>query len=193
MAVILSIAKDLSALRVNSAKNVSEVWSSRMRVMSCHCERSEESAFSGWPIRCSRAVCFFLTVALLAGVLASAFAQKQPPVKPLDLNTATVELATLPGVGPVIAKAIVDFRTKSGPFRRVEDLLAIRGITERPLQELRPYVIVPPARKAAFCAPYGVILCPTQRGATTVLHSGTRLHVPIVWHSHSWLCGGSNA
>jgi len=116
------------------------------------------------------------TALVLLGTSASARAQKQPPPAPLDLNTATLEqLTTLPGVGPVTAKAIVDFRQKSGPFQRVEDLLAIRGITERRLAQLRPYVTVQPAKKAAWHAPDGAILCPTQ------------------WHSHSWLCGGTNA
>jgi competence ComEA-like helix-hairpin-helix protein len=100
----------------------------------------------------------FLAVALLAFAATCALAQKQPPAKPLDLNSATVEqLTQLPGVGPVTAQAIVDFRAKSGPFRRVEDLLAIRGITERRLKELRPYVRVQPAKKAAWHAPHGVI------------------------------------
>ncbi len=70
-------------------------------------------------------------------------AKKKPPAKPLDLNTATVEqLEQLPDVGPTTAKAIVAFREKSGPFRRVEDLLAIRGITKKRLEGIRPYVTV---------------------------------------------------
>ncbi|HXJ18483.1 MAG TPA: helix-hairpin-helix domain-containing protein [Candidatus Polarisedimenticolia bacterium] len=74
-------------------------------------------------------------------------AKKHPPSKPVDLNTATVqELEQLPGIGPTTAKAIVQFRAKSGRFRRVEDLLAVRGISEAKLQKLRPYITVgPPA------------------------------------------------
>jgi competence protein ComEA len=91
------------------------------------------------------------TALLLIGTLASALAQKQPPPAPLDLNTACLEqLTQLPGVGPVTAKAILDFREKSGPFRRVEDLLSIRGITDRRLKELRPYVTVLPKKKAGL-------------------------------------------
>ncbi len=75
--------------------------------------------------------------------------KKQPPAKPLDLNTATVEeLQKLPGIGPTTAKAIVRFREKSGPFRRVEDLLAVRGITKRKLEKLRPYITVAPPKPA---------------------------------------------
>lgn len=94
-------------------------------------------------------VCLLLVshAGLLAG--AAAGAKKHPPVKPIDLNTATTEeLQELPAVGPGMAKAIVDFREKSGPFRRVEDLLAIRGITKQRLEKIRPYVkIVPPDSK----------------------------------------------
>lgn len=70
-------------------------------------------------------------------------AKKHPPAKPLDLNSATAEqLQQLPGVGPATAKAIVQFRQKSGPFRRVEDLLAVPRITKKRLEKLRPYVTV---------------------------------------------------
>jgi competence ComEA-like helix-hairpin-helix protein len=109
----------------------------------------------------------FLGVVLVVAGVTCAFAQKQPPPKPLDLNTATVEqLTALPGVGPVIAKAMVDFRTKSGPFRRVEDLLAIRGITERRLAQLRPYVTVQPEKNTVAPASSGAILRPICPGVS---------------------------
>ncbi len=84
---------------------------------------------------------------LLALVLTAAGeCKKKPPAHPIDLNSATVEqLQQLPGIGPGTAKAIVRFREKSGPFRRVEDLLAIRGITKRRLEKLRPYVTITPS------------------------------------------------
>jgi competence ComEA-like helix-hairpin-helix protein len=70
-------------------------------------------------------------------------APKRPPAKPLDLNAATVaQLQQLPGVGPGTAQKIVRFREKSGPFQRVEDLLAIHGISKAKLEKLRPYVFV---------------------------------------------------
>jgi competence protein ComEA len=93
----------------------------------------------------------FLVVACAAALLAaSASGAKQPPSKPLDLNTATAdELQQLPGIGPTTAAAIVAFREKSGPFRRVEDLLAIHGISKRKLEAIRPYVIVVPPPKSS--------------------------------------------
>ena len=78
----------------------------------------------------------------------TAQAEKHPPAKPIDLNLANIkELQELPGVGPVTAQRIVGMREKSGRFKRVEDLLAIRGISQKKLDAMRPYVTVsaPPA------------------------------------------------
>jgi competence protein ComEA len=59
----------------------------------------------------------------------------------LNLNTATVEqLERLPGVGPVLAKRIVDFREKKGGFRRIEELLAVPGVSEKKWKALREYL-----------------------------------------------------
>jgi competence protein ComEA len=71
---------------------------------------------------------------------------KQPPAHLLDLNVANVkELEQVPGIGPKTAQAIVDFRHQSGRFRRVEDLLAIKEISQRKLDKMRPYLKVTPA------------------------------------------------
>ena len=68
-------------------------------------------------------------------------AEKQPPAKKIDLNIANLkELQQLPGVGAVTAQRILDMRQKAGRFKRVEDLLAIRGISEKRLDAIRPYV-----------------------------------------------------
>ena len=83
---------------------------------------------------------------LLCSVLG---AQKKPPAKPIDLNAATLkELEELPGVGAVTAQRIIDMRQKSGRFRRIEDLLAIRGISQKKLDAFRPYVTVSPTTSA---------------------------------------------
>ncbi|MFD3336539.1 helix-hairpin-helix domain-containing protein [Streptomyces sp. NPDC058700] len=63
------------------------------------------------------------------------------PSVPLSLNTATVEqLDTLPGVGPVLAKHIVDHRTEHGGFRSVGELREVNGIGERRFADLEPLV-----------------------------------------------------
>ena len=61
----------------------------------------------------------------------------------INLNTATVqELRTLPGIGPTLAKRIVDFREKNHGFKRVEELLAIPGISEKKWKVIREKVQV---------------------------------------------------
>jgi competence protein ComEA len=61
----------------------------------------------------------------------------------VNLNTASAaELETLPGIGEVIAQAIVDHRTENGPFGTVEDLLDVSGIGDATLAEIRDLVTV---------------------------------------------------
>jgi len=96
------------------------------------------------------ALVFALALFCCAAFAHSTPAKKTLPEKPIDINAATLkELEELPGVGPTTAKAIVLFRTRSGRFRRVEDLLAIRGISEPKLKKMRPYVTLGPPPPAA--------------------------------------------
>ena len=61
----------------------------------------------------------------------------------VNVNTATEpELETLPGVGPVTAAAIIDYRTKNGPFAAVDDLIDVSGIGPSTLAQIRPFVTV---------------------------------------------------
>ncbi|HYR86669.1 MAG TPA: helix-hairpin-helix domain-containing protein [Terriglobia bacterium] len=61
----------------------------------------------------------------------------------LNLNTASVqELDALPGIGPVLARRIVEFRQKKGGFKRVEELLAVPGISEKKWKVIRERVEV---------------------------------------------------
>jgi competence protein ComEA len=61
---------------------------------------------------------------------------------PVSLSSATAEqLDTLPGVGPVTAQKIVDYRQAHGPFTSVDGLDAIPGIGPAKLAELRPLVV----------------------------------------------------
>lgn len=63
------------------------------------------------------------------------------PAGPVHLNTATLEqLDTLPGVGPVTAQKILDYRQKNGAFTAVDDLDAIPGIGPARLDTLRDLV-----------------------------------------------------
>jgi len=49
--------------------------------------------------------------------------------RPIDVNHASQEdLQVIPGIGPVLAKRIVDYRAKNGYFRTVQDLIEVKGI-----------------------------------------------------------------
>ncbi|MFF5444697.1 helix-hairpin-helix domain-containing protein [Streptomyces sp. NPDC012888] len=83
---------------------------------------------------------------LLVGLPAQAVPPPAPapgagPAAPLSLASATVEqLDGLPGVGPVLAQHIVDYRTARGGFRSVDELRQVNGIGERRFADLRPLV-----------------------------------------------------
>jgi competence protein ComEA len=63
------------------------------------------------------------------------------PAAPVNLNSATVEqLDGLPGVGPVTAQKIVDYRREHGPFTSVDQLDAIAGIGPTRIDNLRDHV-----------------------------------------------------
>ena len=65
------------------------------------------------------------------------------PQAPVDLNTATLaQLDTLPGVGPVLAQRIIDWRTEHGRFASVDQLADVPGIGESRLSQLRDLVRV---------------------------------------------------
>lgn len=61
----------------------------------------------------------------------------------VNINTATQEeLEALPGIGPVTAQRIIEYRNRVGAFRSVEELENVKGIGPKKLEQLRPYVTV---------------------------------------------------
>lgn len=61
----------------------------------------------------------------------------------VDLNRATVaDFDQLPGVGPVLARRMVDYRKSIGRFHAVEDLQAVKGIGKKKFERLKPFVTV---------------------------------------------------
>lgn len=59
----------------------------------------------------------------------------------LSLNSASeAELDTLPGVGPVTARAIIEYRTQMGGFQSVDELVNVKGIGEKKLAKMKPFL-----------------------------------------------------
>lgn len=64
-----------------------------------------------------------------------------PDHEKININTASAdELVKLPGIGPAYAQRIVEWRGENGRFTSTEQLLQIRGIGEKRLEQIRPYI-----------------------------------------------------
>jgi comEA protein len=90
-----------------------------------------------------RASCFLSVSVLCAAAAGSYAATKKPPLKPININTAnSEELQQVPGIGPATAEKILQMRKSYGPFKSVDDLLAIKGLGRKRLDKMRKYLTV---------------------------------------------------
>lgn len=77
-----------------------------------------------------------------AGVVAGFSARSQTSRK-FNINTATPsQLETLPGIGPAYASRIIEYRERSGPFSRVEDIQKVPGIGPKTFEKIRDKITV---------------------------------------------------
>ena len=76
----------------------------------------------------------------------AAAAPAKPPAAPatiVNLNTATqAQLESLPGLGVKVAERILEYREKNGKFKKVEDLMNVKGIGEKSFLKLKPLLTV---------------------------------------------------
>jgi competence protein ComEA len=76
-------------------------------------------------------------------VTALAQKSKAPSTEKVNLNTATVEqLQSLPGVGPAMAKRILEHRTKVGKFTKIDEILNVKGIGEKRFQKMKDRLVI---------------------------------------------------
>src|SRR5262245_55347002 len=119
--------------------------------MVCHCGLDKEDSMF-------RSV---LTIVALAWLVASApsalvsaqsksatpAALKAPSTAVVNINTASAaELDALPGIGAKTAARIVEYRQKNGPFKKVEELMNVRGVGEKNFLKLKSQITVGAAK-----------------------------------------------
>jgi competence protein ComEA len=77
----------------------------------------------------------------------SASAPEAAAASVVNLNTASVaQLETLPGIGKSTAERILEYRQKNGGFKKVEDLMNVRGVGEKSFLKLKALVTVTPVK-----------------------------------------------
>ena len=71
----------------------------------------------------------------------------------VNINTASAaELEALPGVGAKTAARIVEYRQKNGPFKKIEELMNVRGVGEKNFLKLKPQITVTAKAEGAAAA-----------------------------------------
>jgi competence protein ComEA len=108
-------------------------------------------------IRCLSVAAVFMLIALPVIAAEPAAPQQQEPAKApaqpakkapglegqININTATAEqLVLLPGVGKKTADAIIEFRTKNGNFKAVDDIAKVKGIGPKKLEKIKGYLVL---------------------------------------------------
>jgi len=105
-------------------------------------------------MRTTLSIALALCTLLVAGtpVLASPVQAPAPAAEKaaLNLNAATLDqLETLPGIGRKVAERILEYRTKSGGFKKIEELMNVKGIGEKSFLKIKPLITVAKSDKAS--------------------------------------------
>jgi competence protein ComEA len=73
---------------------------------------------------------------------------KSAPAAKVSLNRASAaELAEVPGIGPKTALAILEYRKSRGPFMDLRELVHVKGIGEKKLERIKPFLVISPSRE----------------------------------------------
>jgi len=126
------------------------------------------------PPRPPVAVADTVQVAAADTVLSALPTTPHDPNPRVDLNRAEIpELESLPGIGPVMARRILEQRHRVGSFHQVEELLAVRGVGPRLFARLEPLVTISP-RSAATPAPSDMHSAPSRANGRADSASASR-------------------
>jgi len=86
-----------------------------------------------------------LAAAIALMSLSWAYAQVNAPKAKVNINTAgQAELEALPRIGPKVAQRIIEYRTQNGNFKKIEDLMKVKGIGEKIFAQLKELITVGP-------------------------------------------------
>jgi len=113
---------------------------------------------AGWPLFCNleadkevimnnflKSMVFGLVAAVVFVAVFSVHVQgySETPNKKIDINTATVnELQKLPRIGEKVAQRIVDFRKQHGDFKKIEEIMKVKGIGEKTFNLIKDLIVV---------------------------------------------------
>jgi len=85
-----------------------------------------------------------VVLALLVLSFSAAYADTAKPAGPkVNINTASqAELEGLPRIGPKVAQQIIDYRAKNGNFKKIEEIMKVKGIGEKLFNQLKDLITV---------------------------------------------------
>ena len=88
-------------------------------------------------------VCSYLSTPMLAAAGQPAKSAAASSTDPVNLNSATAaQIADLPGIGVKTAELVVQYRTKNGPFKKIEEVMNVRGIGEKSFLRIKDRLTV---------------------------------------------------
>lgn len=92
-----------------------------------------------------RGLAMGLAATLLILSVSGAFAQANAPKAKVNINTATqADLESLPRIGPKVAQRIIEYRNQNGNFKKVEDIMKVKGIGEKVFAQIKDLITVGP-------------------------------------------------